>query len=412
MLLIFFTLLGAVAQSQKSVTVAVDNKVTFTYKNDKAQKVELMGDFSATETGLFKKSKKRQMEKQSCGTWTYTFSSLPSDLYMYAFKVDYTDSLQLDPSNSFTLRNVDTYYSAFVLTGGVGDFFITQQVAHGTVQKVWYPSTVNGMKQRRLSVYLPPQYQSEASRRFPVLYLLHGSGGDESAWLECGCLAQIMDNLIAQRRCEPMIVVMPNGNAELDATPGESPYIQAKPSANNMTSMLGKIEEAFPREVIPFIDQHYRTIAQKQQRAIAGLSMGGLQTIFIAANNPSLFDYVGLFSAQTTNLMGGFAGGALNKVAGVMNKINNFFGANTKSDFDHVALYKDINEKLTAQFATSPRLYYIAVGKQDFVKKLNDNFREKLDELHLPYVYNETDGTHSWSNWRKYLIDFAPRLFK
>ncbi len=165
----------------------------------------------------------------------------------------------------------------------------------------WYHSNALGLD-RRLQVYTPPFYDS-TNRNYPVLYLLHGSGGDENAWVELGSLPRIMDNLLAEGKIEPMIVVMPNGNPSKQAAPGETTENLAyKPQMSNKFPGFkrGSYEMAFP-EIVNFIDTRYRTIPDKAHRAIAGLSMGGMHSLTISANYPDLFDYVGLFSAGFPN---------------------------------------------------------------------------------------------------------------
>ena len=276
-----------------------------------------------------------------------------------------------------------------------------------------------------MSIYTPSSYLTKKEKRFPVLYLLHGSGGDENAWIEFGRAVEILDNLIAQNKCAPMIVVMPNGIADREAAPGENPYSDKKASSVNVESMLGKIEKSFVPEVVSYVDSHYRTINDKQGRAIAGLSLGGLHTLFISANNPTYFDYIGLFSAQTTNTLNKKKIENAEKLAKGIENITDVFpflskgklGEKLSSLTDGISggdlsIYNDLDEKLAAQFQNPPQLYYIAVGKDDFVKKLNDDFRLKLADKGYKYYYHETDGGHSWGNWRKYLVDFLPRIFK
>ena len=179
--------------------------------------------------------------------------------------------------------------------------------------------------------------------------------------------------------------------------------------------MLGKIEKVFVPEIVDYIDTHYRTIPRKDSRAIAGLSLGGLQTIYISANNPNVFDYIGLFSAQTTNMLKNNSIGIIKGILNKFSKIKSVFSQN-ESPYNQYAesidIYSDFDNKLRKQFEEKPKLYYLAVGRDDFVKKLNDDYRTKLDALGCTYIYNETYGGHSWENWRRYLLDFLPQIFE
>ncbi|MDE6120544.1 MAG: hypothetical protein K2F63_01995, partial [Muribaculaceae bacterium] len=390
-----------------------------------AEEVVLKGSFIhpkellRTEIGTISKSAKVEMEKHG-DMWTYTTDVLPSEFYTYYYEVD--DRHFVDPMNPVVVRDIADSLSCFVIQDGIADDYITRNVPHGVIKKVWYPSTLNGMKKRRMSVYVPAAYNSKGQQRFPVLYLLHGSGGDEDAWEGCGRVVQILDNLIADGRCEPMIVIMPNGNAELAAAPGSDPKNpDQKPSAVNTNSMLGKIESVFMDEVVDYVDENYRTINDKAHRAIAGISLGGLHALFISMNNPDKFDYVGLFSAQTTNALNDKRIESIQKIGEVWNELKSnlpFIGGGrvdktiSSLTSDDLNIYDDVDNKLKAQFSTPPKLYYIAVGQDDFVKKLNDDLRLKFDDNGYRYFYNETDGGHTWENWRKYLVDFLPRIFK
>lgn len=409
----------------QSPVIHPDNSVTFNAVFPSAEEVVLRGtfiprkDYLKTEVGSLGKAGKIEM-KQKDGVWTYTTGVLPSDFYTYFYEVDGVQ--KMDTLNPNKVRDIADYFNYFIINGGDGDDYTVQNVPHGTVKKVWYPSKLEGMDERRMTVYLPAAYTKTKNRRFPVLYLLHGSGGDENAWGDCGRAFQILDNLIAEDRCVPMIVVMPNGNVELAAAPGEDPkHPDVKPSANNVSSMTGKIESVFMEDVVDYVDKHYRTINDKEHRAIAGLSLGGLHTLFISLNNPTKFDYIGLFSAQTTN-------GLNKKRIGSMKGLGDLWGG-LKEDLpflhgsgidktiskytsDELGIYEDVEEKLKVQFANPPKLYYIAVGRDDFVKKLSDDFRKTLKAEHCDFYYNETDGGHTWENWRSYLVDFLPRLFK
>ena len=410
-----------VGGTTQSPVINPDNSVTFTYINPDAEEVYVKGSFVPRKNivGPLGKSGKYEMVKNG-DHWTYTTEPLSSELYTYTFEVD--EKEVKDPLNSNITRDIADSLSYFVVKGGIADDYVIKKVPHGTVKKVWYPSSLKNMKKRRMTVYLPAGYSSNKNKRYPVLYLLHGSGGDEDAWSDGGRAIQILDNLIAEGRCKPMIVAMPNGNVNLAAAPGSDPdNPKVEPSANNTSSMLGDFESTFIQDIVEYVDKQYRTIPNKANRAIAGLSLGGLHTMFISLNNPTEFDYIGLFSAQTTNALGNKSVGTMQKLGDAWNDLKSnlpFLGggkvdkAISKYTSDELSIYSNVDDKLKIQFTTPPKLYYIACGKDDFVKKLNDDWRLKLYTEGYDFYYNETDGGHTWDNWRKYLVDFLPRLFK
>lgn len=320
------------------------------------------------------------MVKGQDGVWTYTTSMPSPELHTYCFYVD--GMRMLDPSNVYMIRDIATYTNYFLVDGELSQNYFVREVPHGTVSKVWYPSPTLGMERRRMTVYTPAGYE-DSNKQYPVLYLLHGAGGDENAWSELGRAIQILDNLIAQGKAEPMIVVMPNGNGAQEAVPGEYPNSMYKPSFANPKTMEGSFEKAFP-DLMKYVESHYRTINDKNHRAIAGLSMGGFHSLYISANNPDLFGYVGLFSA------------AINRQAK---------GENTY-------IYENLEAKLAKQFSNAPKLYFIGIGNTDFLFQDNVKYRELLDANGYKYEYMETDGGHEWRNWRKYLNHFVPELFK
>jgi len=285
-----------------------------------------------------------------------------------------------DPNNVYMIRDVATVNNIFIVGGERADLYKVNKVPHGSVSKVWYHSPSLGID-RRMTVYTPAGYET-SGKRYPVFYLLHGMGGDENAWSELGRAAQILDNLIAQGKAEPMIVVMTNGNADLEAAPGESSLGYMPPTTRLGKTMEGSFETHFP-EVVKFIDKNYRTKANKKNRAIAGLSMGGFHSLHISKQYPDMFDYVGLFSAAIMP------------------------GKNATSP-----IYKDMEGKLKLQFAKKPALYWIAIGKTDFLYKANKEYRKLLDEKGYPYEYFENEDGHIWRNWRIYLTEFTPKLFK
>ncbi len=355
----------------QSPEIHADNTVTFRYRAPKAVRVQLAGDF-------LPQGQLAELTEVD-GVWQYTTpEALQPELYSYSFIVDGVKTT--DPNNVYLIRDVATVTNVFLIQGGRADLYAVNQVPHGTVSKVWYNSPSLGL-QRRLSIYTPPGYES-GSKRYPVFYLLHGMGGDENAWMELGRTSQILDNLIAQGKAEPMIVVMTNGNAALEAAPGESSLGFAAPTIQLPKTMDGSFESAFP-EVVAFVDKHYRTIRKKNSRAIAGLSMGGFHSLHISKHYPDTFGYIGLFSAA----------------------INPNRGADSP-------IYKDTDAKLKRQFDKKPALYWIAIGKTDFLYADNEAFRKLLDEKGYPYTYYESEEGHIWKNWRIYLTEFTPLLFK
>ena len=385
---IAFLMIGVIAFAQQALfggsqlvspEIHPDNTVTFRLLAPKAVKVQITGDFlpkakMQTERGLIDIPGTTDLVEKENGVWEYTTPEpLPSELYSYSFIVDGFKTN--DPSNVFLNRDVKSITNIFIIGGNPGDLYKVNKVPHGTVARRWYNSPGLGME-RRLTIYTPAGYEN-SGKRYPVLYLLHGAGGDEEAWIARGRTAQIMDNLIAQGKAKPMIVVMTNGNAGQEAAPGESSYDQ-QPSMNQPGNIPGKFEAAFP-DVVNFIDKNYRTIKQKSGRAISGLSMGGGHTINISMDFPDMFDYIGVFSSTL---------------------------------FRQGNDYSEAIEKLKVQFAKKPKLYWIAIGKDDFLYKSCTEFRQRLDENNLKYTYFENGEGHIWKNWRIYLSMFAPQLFQ
>lgn len=209
-----------------SPEIHADNTVTFRMKAPKAVKVQVTGDFLPTQKiqtpyGEFDGPGVAELKEGKDGIWEYTTTApLASELYSYSFVVD--GQRMMDPSNVYMIRDVGSVTNVFIVKGGVGDLYSVNNVPHGTVSRMWYDSPTLGMK-RRLTVYTPAGYET-SGKKYPVFYLLHGMGGDEEAWIALGRTAQILDNLIAQGKAKPMIVVMTNGNASQEAAPGETQY--------------------------------------------------------------------------------------------------------------------------------------------------------------------------------------------
>lgn len=372
--LLALTLLTVSAQQQLwggangSPRVNSDNTVTFSIKAPDAQRVSVQLDYGVLWP----------LERDTAGVWTFTTGALEPDLYLYNYVVDGVKTL--DPENVYTMRDVATVKSMFFVNGGRPLVYEAQDVPHGNVSAVWYDSPRVGQK-RRMMVYTPAGYD-QGKQRYPVLYLLHGSGGDETAWLHQGQAAQVLDNLIASGQAVPMIVVMPNGNVDEQAAPGADQRGLVTPTFAHKQWMEGSFESSFV-DIMEYVDRHYRTDKRQSRRAIAGLSMGGYHSLYISANQPKDFGYVGLFSA------------AIRPMKGVESPI-----------------YDNLEQKLAVQFGQDLKLYWMAIGKDDFLYEPNRLYRELLDRGGHRYTYVESTGGHEWRNWRRYLAQFVPLLFK
>lgn len=371
-------------QQVSSPQVNDDKTVTFRLAAPQADTVQVTGDFLPSEKvqtpmGEVDGPGTALLTKNEEGVWSFTTSSLAPELYSYAFIVDGFKTT--DPANPFLIRDVASVTNIFIVPGEQADLYRVQDVPHGTVASRWYDAKELGFD-RKLSVYTPPGYESSTTE-YPVLYLLHGAGGDEEAWLSLGRAAQILDNLIAQGKAEPMLVVMPNGNVGQDAAPGAGSDGFYTPQFMTPETMNGKYEAQF-MDIVAFIEANYRVKADQAHRAIAGLSMGGYHSMHISRFYPNTFDYVGLFSAAIM----------------------------PREDKSDKGVYANFDETLKAQNENGYELYWIGIGKTDFLYEANTAFRKQLDQMDMPYEYMETEGGHIWRNWRVYLSEFVPLLFE
>ena len=357
-----------------SPEVEPNNATTFRLIAPDASKVALTGNWMQQTSAS---APQVNMVKDNTGVWSVKQDSLGSDLYLYNFIID---GVRInDPLNVYQIRDVSNVFNYFITNGENAEYYKTKSVPHGSMIKQWYPSAIN-QAERRLTVYTPPGYE-ETKEKYPVLYLLHGMGGDEDAWPTLGRVAQIMDNLIAAGKAKPMIVVMPNGHTSNSATPGSSEkgeypieFVTPDVGSGDMESNFG--------EIIKFVEKNYRVKKDKKNRAIAGLSMGGSHSLFISSYYPNTFDYIGLFSAA--------------------------YRINDKVKRD---VYDNFEQNLLKQKENGYQLYWIGMGKTDFLYKTGVDFRKKLDDIGMKYTYRESEGGHTWSNWRDYLVEFAGELF-
>lgn len=340
------------------VVINGDNSVTFRYKNPKAVKVEVSGEFMEGSAQLVEKD----------GIWTYTTAPLASEMYFYTLSVD--GSPIVDMNYSMT-KDIPRWMNYFIISGEKGDIYSVQDVPHGTVSSRWYESKMLQMR-RRVNVYTPAGYEN-SKKKYPVFYLLHGNACDENSWLDLGRAAQILDNLIAQGKAEPMIVVMTNGNPAQQAAPA---YFGDTYTNANTTPGIAAFPDTFS-EVIAFVERNYRTINKKEGRAIAGFSMGGGHAFTISKEMPNTFDYVGLFSAA---------------------------GSNISRDEEKA--------KLLTMKKNGYKLYYIGCGTDDFLYRNVLAYNKQLDDIGFKYYYRETSGGHTWGPWRIFLSEMVPMLFK
>lgn len=363
----------------RSPEINADHSVTFRLQAPHATAVSVTGSMDA-DKGFANIT--YDLAKGEEDIWSVTTPVLPSELYRYHFTVDGIRTV--DPGNAHAIRDVASISNVFLIPGGKADNYRVNEVPHGTVAYRWYDSPGNA-KKRRMAVYTPAGYH-ESDDSYPVLYLLHGIGGDEEAWLGSGRAAQILDNLIAEGQARPMIVVMTNGNVAQEAAPGMGSAGFVQPTFRLPHTMDGQFEATFG-EVMSFVEANYRTYGTKAGRAIAGLSMGGFHTANIAMNYPDTFDYIGLFSSA--------------------------LGVRPASEVPASPVYQNQDDKLKALRDAGYQLYWLAIGVDDMeiIYQGNTNFRKKMDEFGMPYEYVETGGGHTWNNWRDYLTTFLQQLF-
>jgi enterochelin esterase-like enzyme len=331
---------------------------------------------------------KAEMEKQPEGFWTFTTPPMAPGLHYYTIVVDGAEVA--DPASTAYFGG-GRWASAVEVPEAGATYYLPQNVPHGQVREIWYNSSVTGTWRHAL-VYTPPGYDTKVKQRYPVLYLQHGGGEDESGWTRQGKANFILDNLIAAGRAKPMIVVMASGYARRAGAaaplPGGPP---TTPEARRaMQEMMAAFEDDVTKALIPFIDSNFRTLPDREHRAMAGLSMGGMQTFNVTFNHLDLFSYIGGFSGAANPFAPG--GGTLDiKTA--------FNGAMADP----------------AAFAKRVHLLWIGVGtnEPEWMRQGIQRLHTSLEEAKIQHVFYESPGTdHEWQTWRRDLQDFAPRLFQ
>ncbi len=328
------------------------------------------------------------MEKQQDGFWTITTAPLVPGFHYYTVIVD---GAEVSDPNTHAFFGGGKPASGVEVPEPGSTYYSVQDVPHGQVREVWYNSKVTGSWRHAL-VYLPPNYDTQTKERYPVLYLQHGAGEDETGWIRQGNANFILDNLIAAKSCKPMIVVMAYGYAH---RAGEAPVdlfakgFGSPEMLKAMQDMAAAFEDDVTQALVPYIDSTFRTISDREHRAMAGLSMGGMQTFQITLDHLDLFSYIGGFSG---------AGGML--VLG-----------NRKLDpkTDYNGVFAD-----PAAFAKKVHLLWLGVGtnEPERMRAGLQRLHTSLQEANIQHVFYESPGTdHEWQTWRRDLKDFAPRLF-
>lgn len=358
-------------RGQQYPRIHSDLSATFRVRAPEAKKVELE----------FPGGGRHPMTLGSNGVWTITTKPLVPGFHYYSIVID--GVAVCDPASE-TFYGTGRQCSGIEVPSKDEDFYLIKDVPHGEVRQRYYFSKTTA-EWRRVFVYTPPDYDSNRDARYPVLYLLHGGGEDERGWVVQGCVQHIMDNLIAEKKAKPMIVVMENGYAR---KPG-SPDTQFRPGQpRDFTSMFSALIEVYTNDLIPFIDSTYRTKADRENRAIAGLSMGGMQSFMIGLNNLDKFAYIG-----------GFSGAGGGPVTG---------GFDIKKSYGGVmANAEEFNKKV--------KVLFLSVGTAEGERFYNSikRYKDALEEAGIKTIYYESPGTsHEWQTWRRSLREFAPLIFK
>lgn len=362
---VLFALVASVGQAQqaavvKSPEVDADGRVTFRLRAPNAREVAVAGDIGRLE-----------MSRDARGVWSASTGSLAPDLYQYRFIVDSVGLM--DPVNPLIKPNLLTPSSVVHVRGPASLPWEVGDGPHGVVHRHHYRSRVVG-DERDFYVYTPPGYDRATSRRYPVLYLLHGFSDDADGWTSpVGRANVILDNLIAAGKARPMLVVMPLGYGAPDMLASGPPGTPRPPDLRVRNAR--KFGEALLGEVIPTVERDYRVANDAGSRAIAGLSMGGFEALYVGLSNPNKFAWVGGFSSALVDAAASFPA----------------LDANTSSKL---------------------RLVWIACGTEDGLIGANRTFREWLATQNVRHTAIETPGAHNWLVWRRNLAAFAPLLFR
>jgi enterochelin esterase family protein len=348
-----------------SPRVNPDKSVTFSIYAPNAERVIVSGEYKSDWAPDV-------MKKDSLGVWSYTTPPLAPDYYTYNYNVDGVKTF--DPKNPLYKPGISGLDNIAEVPGEGTEFQDNRNVPHGEIRQVWYYSKALNIV-RRMHVYTPPGYEQE-KESYPVFYLQHGGGDDDSGWPTIGRAGFILDNLIADNKAKPMIVAMADGSRT---------RIENWQQGMTLEDLMktDKYGEELHDNIIPYIESHYRVIADREHRAFAGLSMGGLQVMWYGLPYYDKFAYMGIFSM-------GLDPKATDEY---LKMANRFFGNSDK-----------VNKEM--------KLLWLGCGETDFLKTQFDNLSRVLKDHKINFVQRDTKGGHTWTNWRRYLNELAPQLFK
>ena len=356
----------------KSPEIAPDRHITFRIFAPKAQDVRLFS------TDIFGTALSGAMTKAENGVWEITPGSIDPGAYRYNFNVDGVSVM--DPRNPSVSESNGNAWSLVYLPGA--DFMETKNVPHGAVASVTYYSKSLG-KFRRMHVYTPAGYET-GSQKYPIFYLLHGAGDSDDSWTSVGRAGFIIDNLIADNKAKPMVIVMPAGHT------GPFDFSRPASGAPRVPNFNDDFVKDFVNDIMPYVETHYRILRDRQHRAIAGLSMGGAHTLNIAIPHIDQFAYVGVFSSGIFGIAAGPAGAA----------------EGPTWEQQHLAELNDPSAQ------KSLKLFWFATGRDDMLLNTTKATVELFKKHGFEPVFQESAGAHTWTNWREYLNQFAPRLFQ
>jgi enterochelin esterase-like enzyme len=357
-----------------SPEVTADRHIAFRIFAPKAQEVRLFS------TDIFGAALSGAMTKAENGVWEITPGSIAPGAYRYNFNVD--GVAVMDPRNPSVSESNGNAWSLVYLPGA--DFMETKDVPHGAVASVTYYSKSLG-KFRRMHVYTPPGYET-SSRKYPVFYLLHGAGDSDDSWTSVGRAGFIMDNLIASSKAKPMVIVMPAGHT------GPFDFSRPASGAPRAPNFNDDFVKDFVNDIMPYAETHYRVSRDRRQRAIAGLSMGGAHTLNIAIPHADEFAYVGVFSSGIFGIVGGPAPA----------------GDSAEPTWEQQHLAELDNSSVKQGL----KLFWFATGKEDMLLPTTKATVELFKKHGYQPEFQESAGAHTWTNWREYLNEFAPRLFQ